>query len=135
RARMNSEHQLFTGRWAFLRRQLRSSKKLGDGSAKAVAGDVEGALFDFVSQLRRDAEGTEDRCVQVFDHDAFVDGFEWASGGGCAVQIAFLDAAAEEENGTGVGEMAMHAKVLQVFNFVRHGDLIFDLLLGLAFDE
>src|SRR5439155_4890636 len=71
-----------------------------DRFAFAVAGDVEGALLDFVRKARRDAEGVENGGVEVFDDDAILDCLARAFVGSFAVEKSFLDAAPEQEHGS-----------------------------------
>jgi NADH dehydrogenase/NADH:ubiquinone oxidoreductase subunit G len=106
-----------------------SSKQIHDGLAHAVARDVEGALFDFVGQARRDAQRVVNAGVQIFDDHPVLDRFARTRVGGHAVQMAALDPAAKKQDAAGVGEMPVHAVKLQVLHRGRLIHLVFDRLV------
>jgi len=103
--------------------------------AEAVAGNVEGALLHLVGQARRDAHGLVEGCVQILDDDRVLDGRAGALVGCHPVEVAFSDAATEQQHGAGVGEMPVHAVVSQLVDGVRHLDLVPHLVARLALDE
>ena len=98
-------------------------------------GDVEGALLDEVGQLGGDAEGVVQGGVQVLDDDGVLDGLAGALVRRLAVDVAFFDAAAEEQDGAGVGEVAVHPVVLRLGQGVWHRHLVLDLLVRLALGQ
>jgi hypothetical protein len=114
---------------------LRLGEQVEDRFAEAVAGDVEGALLNFVTQFWRDADGAIDRGVEVFDDDAFFEGFAGAFVGSDTMQVTALQAAAKHEDGAGVGEVSMHAVVFQFADDVGNGYLVFDFVIRFAFNE
>ena len=73
--------------------------------------------------------------MEVFNDDALFERFAGAFIGRDAVQITALRAAAEHEDGAGVGEVAMHSVMFQFADNVRDGDLVLHFVVGFAFDE
>ena len=106
-----------------------------DRLAYPVVGDVEGALLDYVRELGGDAERVINSRVQVLDDDGVLDGLAGALVRRPAVDIAFFDAATEEQDGAGVGEVAVHPVVLRLGQGVWHRHLVLDLLVRLALGQ
>ncbi len=73
--------------------------------------------------------------MEVFDDHPLVDCFARAFVGGAAVQVAFFHATTEQQYTAGVGEVAMHAVVLQFGHDIGHGHLIFDLQAWFTFEH
>ena len=50
-------------------------------------------------------------------------------------KIAVLDATAEEQHAAGIGKVAMHAVEFRILDLLGHLNLVFDYLVGFAFDQ
>ena len=92
-------------------------------------------MLHLVGQARRDAHGLVEGCVQILDDDRVLDSRARALVGCHPVEVAFSDAATEQQHGAGVGEMPVHAVVNQLVDGVRHLDLVPHLVARLALDE
>src|SRR5206468_9514415 len=82
------------------------------------------------------AEGVIQRRVQIFHHDRILDRRTGTFVRSLPVDEAFLDAAAEQQNRSGSGEMPVHAVVARLAHDVGNVDrLIADLFAHLAFGQ
>ena len=117
------------------RGRLRLGEKVENRFAESVTGDVERAFFDFVAQFWLNADCVVDGGVEVFDNDAFFEGFAGAFISSNAVEITAFDTATEHQDRTGISEMTVHTIMFQFVDYIRDDDLVFDFVVGFAFDK
>src|SRR6266571_3801762 len=110
-----------------------SSKQFQDRLAQAVASHIKRASFDLVTQSRRNPHGAEDGSMKVFDDHRLVNRLAWAFVRRPAMEVASLHASAEHQHAPGIGEMPVHAVVLQLRDHIGHGHLILYFVVRLPF--
>ena len=76
-----------------------------------------------------------DRGVEVFDDDSFLQRLARALIRGHAMEVTSLQTATKHQDGPGIGEVPMHAVMLEFGDLVRNGDLVLHFFVRFAFDE
>src|SRR5947209_2705638 len=110
-------------------------KQLRNWFSQPITRHVKRPLLDFVGQFGRDSQGVINRSMQVLDYHALFERLARTFIGSDSVQISFLNPAAKKEHATRIGEVPVHAVILEIFDLIWNGNLIFYFVIRFTFHQ